>query len=445
MSLVKDQLWHLQELCIKAVSTRRQMETGIVLSWFQQSRSMATSRRVQDRSKLKRIQQLEIATEKWKISYKILFLMELLKNEPEQVIQVRSLDHHRRQINLPKPHKISDFLRKSPKLFELYKDRRGGLWCGFTEVAEELVKEEAKLLEAHADKAAEYVSRFLMMSIDKQLALDKIAHFRRDLGLPHDFRIHWVHKYPDLFKVVKDENGSEFLELVAWNPDWAITELEKKVLGEVDSSLHTPGMLSLAFPLKFPPDCKKIYRYNGKIEHFQNRSYLSPYADGRGLKAGSLEFDKRAIAIMHELLSFTLEKRIVTDHLTHFRHEFVMPQKLMRFFLKHFGIFYVSERGKRFCVFLNEAYEGCELIEKHPLVLWKEKVLSHVGYRGKKKKIGTFEEFSDPEDRDLFQSDSGDEHVMELEELVVDGFADTSLGEAEEMSVEDVFSEYKED
>ncbi|CAM8891743.1 unnamed protein product [Rhodiola kirilowii] len=445
MSLVKDQLWHLRELCIKAVSTRRQMETGIMLSWFQQSRSMATSRRVQDRSKLKRIQQLEIATEKWKISYKILFLMELLKNEPEQVIQVRSLDHHRRQINLPKPHKISDFLRKSPKLFELYKDRRGGLWCGFTEVAEELVKEEAKLLEAHADKAAEYVSRFLMMSIDKQLALDKIAHFRRDLGLPHDFRIHWVHKYPDLFKVVKDENGSEFLELVAWNPDWAITELEKKVLGEVDSSLHTPGMLSLAFPLKFPPDCKKIYRYNGKIEHFQNRSYLSPYADGRGLKAGSLEFDKRAIAIMHELLSFTLEKRIVTDHLTHFRHEFVMPQKLMRFFLKHFGIFYVSERGKRFCVFLNEAYEGCELIEKHPLVLWKEKVLSHVGYRGKKKKIGTFEEFSDPEDRDLFQSDSGDEHVMELEELVVDGFADTSLGEAEEMSVEDVFSEYKED
>ncbi|KAL3020326.1 hypothetical protein AAZX31_05G138600 [Glycine max] len=90
---------------------------------------------------------------------------------------------------------------------------------------------------------------------------------------------------------------------------------------------------------------------------------------------------------MHELLSFTIEKRLVTDHLTHFRWELVMPQKLMRLLLKDCGIFYVSERGKRFSVFLTEAYEGSELIEKCPLVLWKEKVLGLVGYTGRKKKL----------------------------------------------------------
>ena len=133
---------------------------------------------------------------------------------------------------------------------------------------------------------------------------------------------------------------------------------------------------------------------------------MSPYADAGELKAGSLEFDKRAVAVMHELLSFTIEKRLVTDHLTHFRWEVVMPQKLMRLVLKHFGIFYVSERGKRFSVFLTEAYDGSELIEKCPLVLWKEKVLSLVGYRGKKKEIPTFNDLSDMEGNDLIEGDT---------------------------------------
>ncbi|KAH7860599.1 hypothetical protein Vadar_015358 [Vaccinium darrowii] len=332
---------------------------------------MTTSKRVQDRSKMKRIHDLEIATEKWKIVSKVLFLMEILKEEPEQVISIRSLNQYRKQINLPKPQKISDFIKKSPKLFELYKDHKGVLWCGMTKDAKDLIQEEERITEEYSEKAAEHVARCLMKSVAKCLPFDKIAHFRRDFGLPLDFRKDWVYSYPEHFRVVKNEDeggtGPEFLELVSWKPSCSIIELEKKVIGVSED--HQPGMLSLAFPLKFPSNCNKMYRYGGKINHFQKQSYLSLYADAHGLTAGSLEFDKRAVAVMHELLSFTIEKRLVTNHLTHFRREFVMPQKLMRLLLKHFGIFYVSERGKRFSVFLNEAYEGSELIEKCPLVL----------------------------------------------------------------------------
>ncbi|KAH1250700.1 Protein WHAT'S THIS FACTOR 1 [Glycine max] len=134
----------------------------------------------------------------------------------------------KKRINLPKPHRVSDFLRKTPNLFELYKDQKGVLWCGMTPKAENLMEQQQRVIEEHADKATEHVTRFLMMSLDKRLPLDKIAHFRRDFGLPLDFRVHWVHKYPQLFKVVKSLDGVEFLELVSWNPDWAITELEKK-------------------------------------------------------------------------------------------------------------------------------------------------------------------------------------------------------------------------
>ncbi|KAK1550377.1 hypothetical protein Q3G72_018161 [Acer saccharum] len=406
--------------------------------WWSQNRLMTTSKRVQDRSRNKRINALEIATEKWKTYSKVKVVIEVLKKEPEMVIPVRSLSQYRNQINLPKPFKLADFIRKSPKLFELYKDPNGLLWCGMTKEAEELIEEEDRLLEEHSDIAAEYVTRLLMMSVDKRLPLEKIAHFRRDFGLPLDFRNEWVHKYPKLFKVVKckdeDENVVEYLELVSWNPDWAITELEKKALGLTGAGGgHTPGMLSLPFPLKFPSDFKKVYRYAGKIEHFQKRSYLSPYADAKELKAGSLEFDKRAVAVMHELLSFTIEKRLVTDHLTHFRRELVMPQKLMRLLLKHFGIFYVSERGKRFSVFLTQAYEDSELIEKGPLVLWKEKFLSLCGYRGKRKPIQSFSDLSDMEDNNLIE-----------QEETLDAFEDASLADNDnEMEIEEVCRAYK--
>ncbi|PIA27589.1 hypothetical protein AQUCO_07600038v1 [Aquilegia coerulea] len=402
-----------------------------------QKRLMTTSKRIQDRSKNKRVHDLEIVTEKWKIASKVLFLMEVLKKEPEQIIPIRSLEQYRRQINLKKPYKISEFIQKSPKLFELYKDQRGVTWCGMTKEAEELIEEEDAILESFGEKVAEYVTRFLMMSVDKRIPIDKIAHFRRDFGLPYDFRTNWAHKYPENFRVVKPRDDVEYLELVSWNPAWAVTELEKKVIGINELDPPVPGVLSLPFPMKFPPNYKKIFRFGGKIEHFQKRSYLSPYADARGLKAGSQEFDKRAIAVMHELLSFTMEKRLVTDYLTHFRKELIMPQKLMRLLLKHCGIFYVSERGKRLSVYLTEAYDRSELIEKCPLVLWKEKVQRHIGYRGKKRDIQTYNEFSDMEEEhnlheykseNAFREFEGNEIVSNVEDISIPDDAELEVG-----------------
>lgn len=86
--------------------------------------------------------------------------------------------------------------------------------------------------------------------------------------------------------------------------------------GVLESASHTLGLLSLSFLLKFLASYKKVDRYGGKIEHFRKRSYLSPYADACGLQARSKQFNKSAIAVMHELLSFTMEKRLVTNHLT---------------------------------------------------------------------------------------------------------------------------------
>ncbi|XP_031475644.1 protein WHAT'S THIS FACTOR 1 homolog, chloroplastic [Nymphaea colorata] len=429
--------------CVTRLATNNFQEGGrLLVSLFSQilhvdKRFMTRSRRVQDRSKNKRVQDLEIATEKWKIVSKVLFVMETLKHESEQIMTLREMERYRKQINLKKPHKISDFLKKSPKLFELYKDQKGVTWCGLTQKAEEMLEEQDKLQKEQNDKLVEYVSRFLMMSVDKRLQVDKIAHFRRDMGLPDDFRESWIHSFPENFKVVKDDDHVEYLELVTWNPKWAVTELEKKLgVANLDNP-PCPGLLNLPFPLKFPENYKKVFRYGGAIEHFQNRSYLSPYADARDLKPGSLEFDKRAVAVMHELLSFTLEKRLVVDHLTHFRKEFVMPQKLMRLLLKHFGIFYVSERGKRFNAYLNEAYNGSDLIEKCPLVQWKEKLQGLVGYRGRKRRIEMFDGHSEGEEGNNFEGILDNRYLDALEDTCTGAGSDGS-----EIDVGEIEKEY---
>ncbi|RAL37303.1 hypothetical protein DM860_004225 [Cuscuta australis] len=414
-------------------------------------RSMTTSKRVQDRSKNKRVNDLEVVVERHKILSKVLFILETLKQESDQIITVRSLDQYRRQVNLPKPHKFSDFLRKSPKIFYLYKDRKGVLWCGLTKEAESLLQEEDELIEKNSDKAAEYLTRMLMMSVDKRISLDKIAHFRRDMGLPLDFRSGWVHRYPKYFRVVRPfvpYDEGEYLELVNWNSSWAITELEKKDLGVCNAPEgYVPGLLSLSFPMKFPPNYKKkVSTYKVQIEKFQKREYLSPYADASGLKAGSKEFDKRAVAVIHELLSFMIEKRIVTDHLTHFRREFVMPQKLMRLLLKHIGIFYVSEGGRRFIVFLNEPYEGSDLVEKHPLVSWKQKVLSLVGYRRKREKEEVLDGLHERDDISLFESDSEEDYRVQFvrdEEEEMSGVDNDSIESDHEMEIEEICDAYK--
>ncbi|KAK7310457.1 hypothetical protein RJT34_08003 [Clitoria ternatea] len=46
---------------------------------------MTISKRIQDKSKKKRVHGLEVA-EKWKVASKIIFLMEVLKQEPEMLI-----------------------------------------------------------------------------------------------------------------------------------------------------------------------------------------------------------------------------------------------------------------------------------------------------------------------------------------------------------------------
>ncbi|KAK1311566.1 hypothetical protein QJS10_CPA07g00785 [Acorus calamus] len=167
---------------------------------------MTKSRRVQDQSKKKRIHHLETAVERWKAHSKLQFLIDLIKLQPEQVIRLSHLERHRRLLSLKPPHTVLHFLRKSPNLFDLYS----------------------------------HPSSTTSPSPPNSTPSSPRTPKRRRSA------------------VVADVDGVEHLELVEWRSDWAVTELERRAIerGEYERP-DTPGLISLPFPLRFPPNYRE--------------------------------------------------------------------------------------------------------------------------------------------------------------------------------------------
>jgi len=70
-----------------------------------------------------------------------------------------------------------------------------------------------------------------------------------------------------------------------------------------------------------------------RVSKFDEIDCPSPYQDANHLHRRSLQFEKRAVLLVQELLSLTLEKRVLVDHLTHFRKEFNFSKKVCFVFL----------------------------------------------------------------------------------------------------------------
>ncbi|CAI0465922.1 unnamed protein product [Linum tenue] len=90
----------------------------------------------------------------------------------------------------------------------------------------------------------------------------------------------------------------------------------------------------------------------------------------------SMEAEKRTCALVREVLGLTVEKRTLLDHLTHFRKEFGLPNKLKGLILRHPEVFYMSLKGVRHSVFLVEGFsEKGKLFERDDTSVIKDKLM----------------------------------------------------------------------
>lgn len=313
---------------------------------------------------------------KLKLMFKI---RKLLVDQPERIMAVKSLGKFRKQLGLKRNRRIIAVLRKFPGVFEIVEKGAYSLTFKLTPEAEKLYLEEMELRNQSEDLLVIKLRKLLMMSLEKRILLEKIAHLKTDLGLPLEFRDTICQQYPEYFRVVATERGPA-LELTHWDPDLAVSAAE---LSEEDNRAREleENDLIIDRPIKFnrvklPKGLHLTRGEMRRIFQFRDIPYISPYSDFSALRPGTPEKEKHACGVVHEMLSLTVEKRTLVDHLTHFREEFRFSQQLRGMLIRHPDMFYVSLKGERDSVFLREAYRDSKLIDKDPFLVIKEK------YRG---------------------------------------------------------------
>lgn len=311
----------------------------------------------------------------------VMKIRKILVSQPDRTMSLREMGKYRRALGLEKKRRFIALLKKFPGVFEIVEEGAYLLKFKMTPEAERLYLEEMKIRNEMEDLLVIKLRKLLMISLDKRILLEKIAHLKTDLGLPLEFQDTICRRYPQYFKVVPTGRGPA-LELTHWDPELAVSaaqiaeeENRQRELEEKDLIIDRPPRFNM---VKLPKGLKLSKGEMRKISQFRDMPYISPYEDFSELRPGTPEKEKHACGVVHELLSLTVEKRTLVDHLTHFREEFRFSQQLRGMLIRHPDMFYVSLKGERDSVFLREAYQDSHLKEKNRLLLIKEKLRSLV-------------------------------------------------------------------
>lgn len=232
------------------------------------------------------------------------------------------------------------------------------------------------------------------MSLTKKLPLRAIFKVWKELGLPDDFEESIISSNSELFSLEEGNeinthtlvlnDSDEFKDcLVPAVENWRIMECCKE-----ECSMDRTE-LKYSFKHGFPPGMRLGKNLKAKVKEWQKLAYIGPYEEMGAVginrtKNRTMRTEKRAVGVVHEFLSLTVEKMVEVEKISHFRKWFGIDLNVRDLFLDHPGMFYLSTKGKVHSVFLREAYErGC-LIEPNPVYEARRKLLGLValGRRG---------------------------------------------------------------
>ncbi|XP_018457584.1 protein WHAT'S THIS FACTOR 1 homolog, chloroplastic [Raphanus sativus] len=379
-------------------------------------------------------------------------LKTLLLSKPKHYIPIQILYKCSSYLGIENPRTILSMIRRYPTIFQLFTTPTphlpmnatkslSTLCVRMTPAASSLALQELNLKSEIADKLATKLQKLLMLSSHRRLLLSKLVHIGPDLGFPPNFRSRLCNDYPDKFKTV-DTSYGRALELVSWEQ-----ELAKQMPSpEVDRGLIVDR------PLKF----KRLNLRRGLNLKRRHQEYLIKFGESpdvcpyktssEGLASESIEAEKRACAVVREVLGLTVEKRTLIDHLTHFRQEFGLPNKLRGLIVRHPELFYVSVKGTRDSVFLVEAYnDNGDLLEKDETLVIRERLIDLVQegkrIRRERRRRGSMGEYRKDDKKDEGVDDYNSD--MDDEDEYVDGFE--NLFSSEDSGVEYHFHEEDDD
>ncbi|KAK4487961.1 hypothetical protein RD792_003699 [Penstemon davidsonii] len=315
-------------------------------------------------------------------------LKTLLLSKPKHFMPIHILYQCRPYLSLPKPRSILSMIHRYPTIFEFFTIptaptpfRATGnltqLCVRLTPAAAALAKKESDLKKSMASTLATKLQKLLMLASPyHRLVLSKLVHLGPDLGLPVNFRSRLCNEHPDKFKIV-DTSYGRALELVKWDSDLANALPSRDEVESLDLIVDRP----LKFKhLRLRKGLNVKRHHHNYLMKFRELPDMCPYKTNvQDLVKESLEAEKRACAVVREVLGMTVEKRTLVDHLTHFRKEFGLPNKLRGMLVRHPEMFYVSLKGQRDSVFLVEGYnDKGVLLEKDEISVIKDELMKLV-------------------------------------------------------------------
>lgn len=331
--------------------------------------------RLENRTRDSKLDKLTTDLKKLKNIIKIHALMSSRKRGPYVSIQLMSRWKNIIGLNLS----VGAFVQKYPHVFEVFKHPvRRNLCCRIAKKLSDLISEEENIIKDSELESVRRVKKLLLMSRSGILHVHALGLIRRELGLPEDFRDSILRKYKDHFRLV----DLETVELVNRAEDLGLAEIEKWREKEYKEKWLSEFEIKFAFPINFPTGFKIEGGLRERMKNWQRLPYLKPYETKEAVKVrscGGVErYEKQAIAIIHELLSLTVEKMVEVERLAHFRKDFGMLVNVRELLLKHPGIFYISTKGGAHTLFLREAYvKGC-LISPNSISIVRRKMLDLV-------------------------------------------------------------------
>nr|GLL18154.1 protein ROOT PRIMORDIUM DEFECTIVE 1 [Ipomoea trifida] len=269
-------------------------------------------------------------------------------------------------------------LRKYPHVFEVFTHpAKHNRCCRFTSKFVGLIREEEDIIAQLEEEAVVRIKKLLLMSVNGTLHLHALRMTRNELGLPENFRESIIRKFETEFKMV-DLEIVELVDRDTRSPCFA-AEVEKWREKEYTDRWLSEFEVKYAFPINFPTGFMKAPGFREKLRNWQRLSYVKPYERMEVVKlrtCGGVErYEKRAVGIIHELLSLTIEKMVPVERLVHFRKDLGIEVNIRELLLKHPGIFYISTKGNTQLVYLREAYSKGSLIEPNPVYDVRRKLL----------------------------------------------------------------------
>ncbi|KAI3525854.1 hypothetical protein L1887_04983 [Cichorium endivia] len=333
--------------------------------------------RLEDRTRDLKLDNLMTNLHKLSLILSLHNLMSARRRGPFVSVQIMSRWSRIVGLNVP----IGGFLRKYPHVFDVFPHPiKRNVCCKLTSKMKLLLQEESNAIRDMESDTVNRIKKLLMISITGTLHIHALRLVKRELGLPEDFRESILAKYSEfelvdleIVKLIDRDNIPEDLK-VAEVEKWREREYTEKWLSEFETKY--------AFPINFPTGFKIKAGFKPKLKEWQRLPYVKPYEQRESFRASSCggieRFEKRAVGILHELLSLTVEKMIEVERLAHFRRDFGIPVNVRELILKHPGIFYISTRGSTQMVFLREAYCKDCLVSPNPVYIVRRKMLDLV-------------------------------------------------------------------